>query len=303
MPKAIWTGIVLSFVCVWPAWAADELCNLQRLAVLDAKVGDDVHLMLPATFGTRSTRLLLDTGGGWSTMRSSLADSLALTPKRLRTVYYSDLAGGLIKSYVTVPRFTLGGQLTFGESDFLYSPDKSADDLDTYGGSLGAERLVGYDIEIDNTAKVVTLYRSDQFCSGRVVRWTDKWVEIPYTFNNDYIETKVTIGDERIRAVFDTGSTRTLMDLDVAKRVFGVGPDSPGVEKAYEATLPSGKKLQFYSYKVKSLTMSGLTFEDVTVRLGEFEDIPFLIGMREIAQLHLYIATKRKIIYATLRAP
>ncbi|MBL8781563.1 MAG: retropepsin-like domain-containing protein [Alphaproteobacteria bacterium] len=301
MLRVVWTAVVFAFVCCGAARAADEVCNLQRVAVLDSKVEGDIHLMLPATFGTRQTRLLLDTGGAWSMMRSPLADQLGLAPKKLRTTYYSDVAGGLIKHYVTVPKFTLGGQLTLGESDFLYSPDKDADDIDTYGGTLGAERLSAYDIEIDNTTKTVTLYRSDQFCSGRLVRWTDAWIEIPYTFNDENFETKVTIGDDRIKAIFDTGSTRTLMDLDVAKRVFGVGPDSPGVEKAYEATLPSGKKLQFYTYRVKALTISGLTFEDVTVRLGEFDHMPLVIGMHEIAQLHLYIASKRKIIYATRR--
>jgi predicted aspartyl protease len=301
MSRAVWTAVVFAFVCCGTARAADEFCNLQRVAVLDSKVGSSVHLWLPATFGTKSTRLLLDTGGGWSLLRSTLAKDLGLPAKKLRTTYYIDVAGGRTTQYVTVPRFTLGGQLVLGESDFLLSPDQNADDLDIDGGTLGAERLTDYDVEIDNAAKSVTLYRSDKFCSGRLVRWTDSWVEIPYIFNNEVIETKVKIGGETIRAMFDTGSTRTLMDLAVAKRLFGVGPGSPGVEKDDEITMPSGKKLQFYSYRVKALTISDLTFEDVDVHLGEYEDLPLLIGMREIAQLHIYIASKRKIIYATRR--
>jgi predicted aspartyl protease len=301
MLRVAWIAVVFAFVCCGAARAGDEFCNLQRVAVLDSKVGNSVHLWLPATFGTKSTRLLLDTGGGWSLMRSSLAKELGLPPRKLRTTYYVDVAGGRTTQYVTVPRFTLGGQLVLGESDFLLDPDQNADDLDTDGGTLGAERLSNYDVEIDNGAKSVTLYRSDKFCSGRLVRWTDKWIEIPYTFNNEVIETKVKVGGETIRAMFDTGSTRTLMDFAVARRLFGVGPGSPGVEKANEITMPSGKKVQFYSYRVNALTVSDLTFEDVEVHLGEYEDLPLLIGMREIAQLHLYIAPKRKIIYATRR--
>lgn len=276
----------------------EEFCNLKRAAVLDSKIEGSAHLWLPATFGGRSTRLLLDTGGGWSIMHEALAKEFGLKPKKLRTTYYVDVAGGRTTEYVTVPRFTLGNQLTLGESDFLLESG-GGESIDTYGGTIGAERLSDYDVEIDNAAKTVTLHRSDKFCSGRLVRWADKWVEIPYTFNDEILETKVEVGGERIRATFDTGSTRTLMDFDVARRLFDVGPGSPGVQKEHEITMPSGKKIQFYSYRVKSLTVSDLTFEDVDVYLGDYDDTPLLIGMREIAQLHLYIAFKRKRIYAT----
>ena len=291
--------IALLMICSVSLARADDICNLQRAAVLDSKVGNDVHLWLPAKFGDSSTRLLLDTGGGWSVMRAALAKQLGLQLKPLRTVEYVDVAGGRTRHYVTVPRFTLGDQLVLGESDFIVDPDEDDRNIERYGGTMGAERLSDYDVELDNTTKTVTLYRSDKFCSGRLVRWADKWVEIPYTFNNEILETKVRVGDERIRATFDTGSTRTLMDLAVAKRLFGVEPSSPGVKKEREITMPSGKKLQFYSYRVESLTVSDLTFENVEVYLGDYEDTPLLIGMREIAQLHLYIAPKRKIIYAT----
>lgn len=290
----------LASVLLLPSFGrADDFCDRKRAAVLDSKVEGSVHLMLPATFGARQTRLLLDTGGAWSVMRGGLAKELGLPLKKLRTIEYLDIAGGRTTHYVTVPRFTLGNQLVLGESDFIVDLDQDTDSLDTYGGTLGAERLTDYDVEIDNSTKTVTLFRSDKFCSGRLVRWADQWVEIPYTFNNEMLETKVKVGSDRIRAVFDTGSTRTLMDLDLARSLFGVGPGSPGVEKEQEVTLGSGKKLQFYSYRVKSLTVSDLTFDDVEVYLGDYKDFPLVLGMHEIGQLHLYIASKRKIIYAT----
>jgi predicted aspartyl protease len=289
---------VVALLCASMA-RAEEMCELQRAAVLDAKVGSDIHLYLPAEIGGFKTRLMLDTGGGWSGMRAGLVKQLGLVPNKLRTTGYADAAGGMITHYVTVPRLTLGGQLVLGESDYLVMTDDSDEGLDTYGGTIGAERLSNYDIEIDNSTKSVMLFRSDKFCSGRLVKWTDKWIEIPYRFNNEIPELRVSIGGERVRAIFDTGSTRTLMDLDVARSVFGVGPGSPGVEPLDERTLPSGKKLQFYKFRVKSLEVSGLVFDDVEVRLGNFDGYPLVLGMHEINQLHLYIASKRKIIYAT----
>jgi hypothetical protein len=89
------------------------------------------------------------------------------------------------------------------------------------------------------------------------------------------------------------------MDLDVAKSHFGITPTSPGVESKGEQRLPSGRTRAFYRYTFKTLTVSGITFENVRVTLGDFQDIPLVLGMHEIAQLHVYIASKRKIIYAT----
>jgi predicted aspartyl protease len=292
----IWFASLL-FAC-GIAQAADEVCNLHRSAVLDAKQGGSIHLYLPADFAGRSARLLLDTGGGWSLLKERFAKEMSLEPKPLRTIEYIDVAGGRITQYVTVPSFKLGN-VRFSDSDFLMIPDHGDQRLEGWAGTLGAERLSEFDVEIDNTTKTVTLYRPDIFCSGRLVRWPGKVVEIPFTFNDEIPELRVKVNDEKARAVFDTGSTSTLMDLDLARSALGITPTSPGVEPLGEERVISGKKVQFYSYTFKALTVSDITFEDVTATLGDFGDLRLVLGMREIAQLNLYIAFKRKIIYAT----
>ena len=108
----------------------------------------------------------------------------------------------------------------------------------------------------------------------------------------------MTVQDKKVRAIFDTGSTDTLMDLDFAESAFGLTPSSPGVTAQGEDAMISGKKLKFYSYRFKTLTVSGLTFEDVDVTLGDFNSVPLVLGMNEIAKTNLYIAFQRKIIYA-----
>lgn len=277
--------------------SADTVCNLRKAATLDAKVAGSVHLYLPAEFGARTVRLLLDTGGGWSLIKEKLATNLGLKQTKLRTIYYTDLAGGRITHYVAVPSFKLGA-VEFPESDFLVIPDKGDQDIDRWAGTIGAERLSDFDVEIDNTAKTVTLYWPDKYCSGRVVKWTDNVVEIPYRFNNEIPELKVAVNGAKVRAIFDTGSTDTLMDLDLAESAFDVTPETPGVKPQGDDTLISGKKIAFYSYRFKTLTVSGLTFEDVDVTLGDFDQIPLVLGMNEISKLDLYIAFKRKTIYA-----
>lgn len=277
---------------------AEDVCTLKQAAALDGKLEGSDHLWLPADFNGQTTRLLLDTGGAWSVIKEPLAKRLGLVPKKLRTIYYLDVAGGRITHYVTVPSFTLG-RIRFPESDFLMIPEAADSDLEYWGGTIGAERLSDFDIYIDNTTKSVVLYHPDKFCSGRVVPWSGGAVEIPFIMNNELPELRVTVHGESVRkASFDTGSSRTLMDLDLAKSAFGITPSSPGVEALPEETMISGKKIKFYTYTFKTMDVSGIVFNDVEVTMGDFEDTPLVLGMAEISKLDLYIAFKRKIIYA-----
>jgi predicted aspartyl protease len=161
--------------------------------------------------------------------------------------------------------------------------------------------LSDFNLQIDNLTKTVTLYYPDRSCSGRLVSWSTPTVEIPFKLNNGTPQLRVEVHDEAVRATFDTGSTDTLMDLGLARRAFGLTPQSPGMRSHGEQVMISGKKVAFYGYTFKTLTVSGLTFENVNVTLGDFERAPLVLGMNEISQLDLYIAFKRKIIYATRR--
>jgi predicted aspartyl protease len=82
-----------------------------------------------------------------------------------------------------------------------------------------------------------------------------------------------------LRTILDTGSTVTSLDIDHAKRRFGIGPGSPGVERAGITRLPSGKTVDLYSYTFKTLTISGIRFENVTVHLGKFDETDLILGM------------------------
>lgn len=298
MLKPVSIALLLALVCCQDAQAAEEVCALRQAATLSAGVPGSKHLFLPAEFGTRQVRLLLDTGGAWSVMKERLAKELGLRPEPLRTVAFVDVAGGEITHYVKVPSFKLG-PITFPRSDFLMIPQKADDNIEYWGGTIGMERLSDYNVHIDNATKSVALYHPDRYCSGRVVPWSTPSVEIPFTFNSGTPDLRVTVQGEKVRATFDTGSTDTLMDLDLAEDTFGLTPQSPGIRSYGEQTMISGKKIAFYGYRFKTLEVSGITFENVDVTLGPFDNAPLVLGMNEISQLHLYIAFKRKIIYAT----
>jgi hypothetical protein len=53
-------------------------CKLQRMAMVDAEVDGSDHLFIPAELAGRATKLMVDTGGAWSLIKSDLVDELKL---------------------------------------------------------------------------------------------------------------------------------------------------------------------------------------------------------------------------------
>lgn len=104
---------------------------------------------------------------------------------------------------------------------------------------------------------------------------------------------------EPVRALFDTGSSITSIDLDIAKRRWGIEPGLPGVERAGTAYLPSGNVVELYKYTFKSLTVSGIKFENVPVYLGKFDRADLIIGMNQLKHLRLFFAFKDGMIHVT----
>jgi hypothetical protein len=88
------------------------------------------------------------------------------------------------------------------------------------------------------------------------------------------------------------------MDLRLAKRLFGLTPTSQGVSWRGMHALSSGLKLPLYAYTFKRLGVGNLSFDNVEILLGDFNIVPFTLGMSELKELHLYLAFKRRVIYA-----
>lgn len=286
----IYTVVICFLALCNGASAADDVCNLKVATVLDARSSDDGRLFVPARFGGYATYLQVHTGSSWNFVESLLVDTLKLPRKPLRTITFVNALGDKFKDYVSVPQFKLGTLAFAGETDFIIEASDGDIDTSKYGGTLGIGMLSSYDVEIDNTAKRVTLWRPDIFCSGRLVRWAETWTEIRFDLNNEIPILRVQVNGENLRASVNTATTYSSMDLDTARNRFGITPQSPGVRQVRDGV---------YMYTFNTLNVSGLTFTNVEVVLRDFQDLQFSLGMNVLKQLHLYFAFKRKIIYAT----
>jgi predicted aspartyl protease len=291
------TLIVLMALPIAAAAAqAAEPCKLVRMASVDANVDGSDHLYIPAELAGRATKLMVDTGGAWSLIKAELADELKLERHYSQSIDIVDASGTSLRQYVQVPHLKLGDLTFSGNTDFIVMSGYHGR-LDDFGGTIGLNIIARFDVEMDNAAKTINLFHP-KHCPRIGAYWANEYVELPLINAGGLPETKVDIEGEKIRALIDTGSTRTFMDIDLAQRKFGLTTSSPGVTPHSELTLPSGKVTKTYAYTFKTLTISGFRFDDVEVILDD-GDGGLTLGMNELKQLHLYFSFKEEMLYAT----
>ncbi len=236
-----------------------------------------------------------------------------------RSAFYvelRDVNGDRIDKTVGVASLQVGG-LSYGETTFYVANDIEGLSVEQEGGLFGHNLLSEIDLEIDNKNKSISLFSQDH-CPGYGVYWADEAVTLKYKkqptgqrvasrlkgpSRENQIDLPIVLADlegEEVAVLFDTGATFTTIDIESAKRRFGIGPGSPGVEPAGLSYAANGDAMETYSYTFKSLSIAGITFENVPVRLAKFNGVAqILLGMNEIKHLRLYFSFKEGLIHIT----
>lgn len=287
--------LVAAIAAAVPAHAADP-CQLVRMATMDANVDGSDHLYIPAEMAGRKINLMIDTGGAWSLIKAELADELKLERHFNQASNFVDASGKSMRQYVRVPGLKLGDLAFKGPTDFIVMEGYRGG-LDRYGGTIGLNIIARFDVELDNEAKRINLFHP-KHCPRIGAYWANEYVELPLINAGGLPETKVDIEGETVRALLDTGATRTFMATDLARRKWNITPQSPGVTPRRDLMLPSGKTVKTYDYTFKSLTISGFHFDNVEVVLTE-DSNGLTLGMSELKHLHLYFSFKEEMLYAT----
>lgn len=297
MRKAL--AAVLGLALAMSPAMANDGCQLVQVASLHSNVAGSDHFFVPARLAGRAMNLMVDTGGAMSLIQAELADELKLYRRRHDHPYpFVDASGRRLNETVSVKDFQLGG-LPFDEPvDFIVMPGRGADGVNRFGGTIGVNVMWRYDVEFDNASRKLNLFRPLR-CAGMGAYWANEYAELTLMSFEGRPVAKVELEGEAVRAVIDTGSSRTFMSWSIARRVFGLSPTSPGVVRMGELTLPSGQKMQAHSYTLPALTISAFRFENVEVILIDDSLNGVTLGMSQLKQLRLYFAFQARKLYAT----
>jgi predicted aspartyl protease len=289
----------ICFSVVSAATAEPEKCTLFQAASLDMNIDSVGRITVPMTLNGREQRMLIDTGGYVSSIMAQTAQSLGLKLKSMAGLNVTMFNGDTVAHYATVDTLKLGN-LEARRRDFLVFPESHS--IEGTDGTIAPDLLSAYDVEFDFANAKINLYSQDH-CRGQVVYWTQEpAAKIPMkTDDAHHMLVPVQLDGESLQAFVDTGAWRTTLVLEQAQHLFGRNVDS-GLK-------PDPAARGEYTYPFKSLTLEGLAVSNPDVvliskhdakLLSEDWNLPQLIlGMGILRRLHLYVAYREKMLYAT----
>ena len=265
-------------------------------------------ILISVGLGEKPAVFMIDTGSFWSVIRRRDVGEL---PLRHAPVAGYGAGGSKFDSYVKIPSFKIGpGDLP--NLDFMVVPDEMAAD-DRIDGVIGANFLHNFDLEIDLANNVVNFF-TPSGCGERAVYWPHQSIAAVPLEKDDsrLLHLTMDLDGKPVRTLIDTGASQTILSLAAADDLFDLHSDSPGVEAAGSSRTADGKQLPMFRHQFGLLAIGGIQFlnpwltlaEDRTWQHMKFGSKPdaLILGTHQLRQLHLYIAYKDKILYATASA-
>lgn len=281
------------------AFAADEACHLARAATLDMTTDPSGGQLVPLTISGRTVNLLVDTGGIDSTLTRRIVDSLKLRVAPLTRGSVIMFGGYRMDHFAVGHEIDLGG-LKAPYKDFIIMPDGHLPD--GVDGTLAPDVLRAYDDEFDFAGAKLNLFLPNH-CLMNMAYWTkSEHAEIVLEQDHDgHISFLVELDGKKIRATLDTGSSRSVLNLEEAEEQFGFKEGDARLK-----TLSKTDNGHTYKFPFKTLNFSGVSVADPDMELisGRDEGMPvggpkLILGMGVLRQLHMYIAYAEQKLYVT----
>ena len=268
--------------------------------------------------------LLVDTGGVFSAVTKRTVRELKLKPTR-SNVAMVNIRGQKSDQAVRLPSIALG---RLRQEGAYFQVDPAPDEPDDknpqpFAGTLGPDLLQKFDADFDFAGSKLNLVSPDH-CEGKVVYWTAPAIAIVpmHVAQFGHVIFPMTLDGKRVTALLDTGASNTVMNLDVARRIFSVDLNSPDVQKVGE--INGGYTANVYQRRFKTLEVDGVSITDPLITLlpnmmgsapaprtgslvrdnDDVQGLPDLIlGMSVLSKLHVYIAYKEKNVYLSAGSP
>ncbi len=308
-----WMSIAAACAILLPIQAAATDCRLKLLTSLEMSYDAAGRPLVPVTLEGQDAKLLIDTGGAFGDLTWQAVDQLKLHRDHIQALQIF-LLNGERALYMAHAHDLHLGRLVAKEYPFIVLPA----DWDHPGaiGSLAPDILSTYDLEFDFGANKLN-FISPEHCKGQVMYWTQQlYVALPLHIDRGHkASVDVTLDGKDMEAEIDTGASGSVLRLDEADAVLRRPMRSSELVRT-----GTGKDngLDYYRYPFKLLTIGGIAVQNpdlviATDKLGEVrqpEEIdrngedalhapPMILGMNVLRKLHLYIAYKEEMLYAT----
>jgi predicted aspartyl protease len=320
-------GVIAALFCLAGARGAHaqtcgplELLSSQQMA----HFGSTDVMVVPVKIDGVDKGMIFDTGADTSQLSRAVAEELKLNIHRSRDRLHAearDVSGNISTSAATLHSLSFG-KVQFQNIELHLWPDPDfARTMPLLAGMLSRDLLFDYDVDVDFGTGVLKLFSKDH-CFGAINYWHPPAIAaMRIATRGGQIHIPVSLDGHTLDAVIDTGSQYTIISLPVAKRLFGLSADSPGVTPL--GAVNNDPALRGYMHTFASLSFGGVTvltpdmmlLPDRMARGGDRTQqtrnralfntaLPEItIGMDVLRHLHIYLAPDEHNFYVSQAGP
>ena len=304
MSRPIVRGITrsLSLILILPVLAhAADGCQLRRLASLPVTM-DGLRPTVEAQINGRPALFTLDSGAWWSMLSEASAQEyqLHLDYNRVPGLYVRGVGGTARVAVTTVKTFTVFN-LPLRNIDFIVGGSEAGKGTI---GLLGQNFLRIADVEYDLAQGTLSLFKPEG-CRRNNLAY---WVKAGEAYSLMDIEEatplephttgKVNLNGTKVRVMFDTGATSSVVGLRTAAAA-GVKPGDSGVQSA-EISMGIGRKVvRTWIATFPVLKIGDEEVHNARLRFGDLGGFDMLLGADFFLSHRVYVANSQRKLYFT----
>lgn len=299
-----------------PALADTPQCSLKRVTELTADTSQG-ELLVKIQVEGHDAWMRVETASPLTTVSAQLADTLKLT-RLVADVGMVDAANKQLNHAVKVHDLQLGALHINATGAHILVSDEQGTDIHA-NGTLGADILMNYDVELDLKHGKIYLYQQDH-CTGQVVYWTQDFMSVPFVLDaSRHIVFDTTLDGHSLRTLLDTGSADSSLSTQKARQVFDLDPQAAGAKPDGQFATGTGGSLPYFRHRFAKLSVAGIDFQNTELLLtpnmlslqernqrvsgtvvapSELnQETPLTMGLHHLTKLHVFIAYRERDLY------
>ncbi|MGH7023302.1 MAG: aspartyl protease family protein [Caulobacteraceae bacterium] len=290
-------GVLLTLVL--SVGQASAHCSLDRFAELPVTMSN-LRPLITAKINGADARFTIDSGAFYSTLDPAAAARFHLRLEPVTNLVLYGVGGSTGVSVTTVRVFTIAG-VPVKNVQFLVPESLMGDET---AGLLGQNVLDIGDVEYDFANGVMRLMRASG-CGGKLLAYWLKPGESyglvdlePMSRGSSFAIGRVTVNGVRLRALFDTGASTSVLTMAAARRA-GIAPE---VMTDIGMTGGIGRRMiHTWITPVASFEIGGETIKNTRLRVSDMPgaDTDMLIGADFFLSHHVYVANSQTKLYFT----
>ncbi len=296
-------ALILSLAASTSAVAAEAGCKIGRLAELPVTMSGTAPIV-HALINGHDAAFVADSGAFFNSLTSAAATQYKL-PRRMAPfgMYVSGVGGEQTPDIATVKEFTIFG-LKVPNVVFVVV----GNDMHSAVGLLGQNLFRIADTEYDLANGAIRIMRPGDGCKSiGLAYWAAgtpySQIDIARASDSDpHIIGDVYVNGTKIRAMFDTGASSSVISLEGAKRA-GITPDSPGVEAAGASYGIGQHYVRRWIAPFHSFKIGDEEIRDIKLHIGDIgvsrEREEMLVGADFFLSHRIFVANSRAKLYFT----